>query len=216
MKNIVIVLSFLLMASGAFAQTPGGVPPGMPPGMPPPMSGGAHIPHPPMETTVLKSSYPDSTAFNAAFKELYAIIKPTPTIKERTETMMEHMSHMFQARGIDSVAAYDSVMKAVDFNKDEKILFTAYRAQFSAEEIKAMIPFFKTPTGKHYLEVETHLVTARNTEINQYVNQTVNNAVRPLSKGVMTPPSMRGNAPGMGQPGTPRPDQQPPPVPVKN
>jgi hypothetical protein len=211
MKNIVIFLSFLLMASGAFAQNSGTLPGGVPP--PPPMSGGAHIPHPPMETTVLKSSYPDSTAFNAAFKELYAIIKPTPTIKERAETMIEHMSHMFQARGIDSVAAYDSVMKALDLNKDEKILFIAYRAQFTAEEIKAMIPFFKTPTGKHYLEVESHLVTARNGEINQYVNQTVNNALRPMNKGVMTPPSMRSNAPGMGQPGS---DQQPPPVPVKN
>jgi Uncharacterized protein conserved in bacteria (DUF2059) len=203
MKHIVTFLSVLLMASAAFAQTPG---------MPPPMQPGAHPMHTPvpMEATVLKSSYPDSTAFNAAFKELFLLIRPTPNVKERVETMFSHISRGFQVRGIDSAKAYDSVMREVDFSKDEKILFAAYRAQFSAEEIKSMIPFFKSSAGKHYLEVEGHLVNARNGEIDRYVNQTVNEITRPMGKQPQPSPPMRKPlAPNMGQPGMPLPNPTP-------
>ncbi len=208
MKNIVTFLSFLFIVSTASAQIktpPPGTPPMPPPGMPPP---GGHMGEPP--TPMLKSSYPDSTAFNAEFKELFQIIKPTPSIKERAEAMLGRMGHLFQVRQIDSVKAYDSVMKVLDHNMDEKILFNAYRAQFTAEELKTMIPFFKTPTGKHYLEVEPHLIAARNGEIDQYVNKTVNRTVMPMGKQPETPPSMRGGAPGsMGMP-------PPPPPPVQH
>ena len=188
----------------------------MAPAMPP----GSHPPaHPGMEMTVLKSSYPDSTAFNAAFKELLPLIRPTPTIKERAETMIGHMGHMFQARGIDSAKAYDSVMKNIDPAMDEKLLFNAYRAQFSAEELKSMIPFFKTAAGKHYLEVEAHLVSARTSEIEMYVNRTVNKTVMPMGKQMEMPPSLRTGAPPTAHPGmTPPPNQPAPPpsAPIKD
>jgi hypothetical protein len=218
MKNIVTFLSFLFIVSTASAQMtipPPGTHPVPPPGMPPGGAPPGQIP--PMQQQMLKSSYPDSTAFNAAFKELFPLIRPTPTIKERAETMLGHMGHLFQARQIDSAKAYDSVMKVIDHSMDEKILFNAYRLQFTAEELKSMIAFFKTPAGKHYLEVESRLVSARNGEIDQYVNKTVNRTVMPMGKQPETPPSMRGGAPGsMGHPGMPPAPPTPPTPPSKN
>jgi hypothetical protein len=210
MKHIVSFLIFLVMASSAFAQN------GMPPvGMPP----GAHPGHPSMETTspVLNASYPDSTAFNVAFKELYPLIKPTPNIKERAGTMMSHMGPGFHARGVDSAKAYDSVMKNIDPDMDEKILFKAYRAEFKADELKPLIAFLKTPSGKHFLEVESKLYVARTMEIDQYVRVAVQKIIAPMGKTVETPPSYKGNAPGMARPGMPPPNQPPPPpAPSKN
>src|ERR1019366_7778576 len=164
MKHIVTLFILLIMASSATAQT-------MQP-MQPPMPPGTHPGHPPMETTapVLKASYPDSVKFTAAFNELYPLIRTTPNIKERAESMVNHMGRTFQTRGLDSAKVLDSVMNAIDQYKDEKLLFAAYRAQFSAEDLKSMILFFKTPAGKHYLEIESQLFNARNGEIDRYVN----------------------------------------------
>ena len=196
MKHIITVLSIVFISSAAFAQRPG-----MPPGPP-----GSHPAHPMMPSApALKASYPDSTAFNAAFKELLPLIRPTPNVKERAQDMLDRMSRMFKARGVDSVKAYDSVMKGIDPSMDEKILFTAYRAQFSAEEIKEMIPFFKSAVGKHYLEVENHLFGARNGEIDSYVRTTVNKIVMPMGKKPDTPPSMKPSDPNLTRPGTPGP-----------
>jgi uncharacterized protein DUF2059 len=165
-----------------------------------------------MQAAVLKSSYPDSTAFNAAFKELYQFIKTTPSVKERAENMLGQMGHLLQTRGIDSVAAYDSVMKNIDAQQDEKLLFIAYRAKFTAEELKPFITFFKTSAGKHYLEEESYLYSARSGEVDQYVRGEVHRILSTMGKPMETPPSMR-QAPGMGQPGMP---PQPPPPPIKN
>ncbi len=160
-------------------------------------------------------SYPDSTAFNAAFKELLPLIKPSPGIKERAESDLSHMGRMMQARGIDSAKAHDTVMMKIDQNMDEKILYNAYRSQFSAQELQSMVPFFKTPAGKHYLEVESHLVSARNGEIDQYVRSTVQRIVtpmgKPMGKPVETPNGMKPNIPG--RPGMPPPPNQAPPTP---
>jgi hypothetical protein len=205
MKNIVFVLSLFLMASTASAQSQGRPP--MPPGVRPGME--------PMAT--LKSSYPDSAAFQTEFNELYLLIKPTPDIQERTETSLKRMAQMFKTRGIDSAKAYDSVKKAIDPSMDQKILFNAYRSQFSAEELKTIVAFFKTPAGKHYLEVENKLFPARNAEIDQYVGRTVNKVVMPMGK----PPAPGAPRPGMGRPGMlpapnqpmPAPNQPAPPTP---
>ncbi len=204
MKHIVIVLSVLCMASIAFAQVPSMSPPVHLPGTNKMMP-------PPVEPVVLKSSYPDSVAFNAEFKELYPLVKATPTVKERAETMLAHMGTMYAKQGIDSAKAYDSVMKNLDFEKDKLLLFNAYRAQFSAEELKPIIAFYKTPTGKHYLEVESYLYSARVGQIDQYVRGNVYGVLKRMGKPVETPNGMRKPMPpGMGQPGMGQPGMQPP------
>ncbi|SRR5581483_2032596 len=142
--------------------------------------------------------YKDSAQFKAAFKELYPLIKPTPNVRERTQMMFERMSRMFKARDIDSAAAYDSVMKALDPNMDEKLLFDAYRAQFSAEELKALTAFFKTPAGKHYLEVGSRLQMASGSELDQYISRTIAMAIRPMMK-LPEHPAMPGRRPGVMQ-----------------
>ncbi len=207
MKNITIVLSLFLMVSTASAQTPPGSPP-MPPAI--------HPGHPGMETmTALKSSYPDSAAFQTEFNELYVLIKPTPDIQERTETSLRRMSQRFKAQSIDSATAYDSVKKAIDPSMDQKILFNAYRSQFSAEDLKTIVVFFKTPAGKHYLEVENKLFPARNSEIDQYVGRTINKIVMPMGKPPTPRPGMGrpGMLPPPNQPGMPPPNQPAPPTP---
>ncbi len=213
MKHILTIFSIFLLASVASAQTQGMPQGGMPhAGMPMP-PGGMHPGRPSMETTVLKASYPDSTAFNAEFKELYPLIKPTPNIKERTETMLAHMSNMFKGRGIDSAKAHDSVMKGMDYSMDEKLLFTEYRANFTAEELKTLIPFFKSASGKHYLEVESHLVNARSGAVDSYVNKTVNKIVMPMGKPIEAPSAFHKGPPRMEKPGMPVPPTPPPPAP---
>lgn len=175
------------------------------------MPPGVHPGHPPMETTtMLKRSYPDSVAFKAEFKELYPLIKPTPDIHERAETMFQRMSRMFKARGIDSAVAYDSVMKALNPAKEEEILYDAYRANFSAEELKAIVEFFKTPAGKHYLEVENAMMMARNTDIDRYVNQTIQRTIMPMAKPVAPAPG----GPQSGMPPMPPHHPLPPNAPV--
>lgn len=192
MKHLFVIFSLLLITSVASAQPLGSRPPIPPSSHPLPL---------PNDLPKLKDSYPDSVAFNATFKELLPLIRPMPTIRERAQTMVSHMGNMFRSRGIDSVKAYDSVMKGIDPNMDEKILFTAYRAEFSAEELKSMIPFFKTPAGKHYLEVENHLTTARNGQIDIYISRTVNKIVVPMGKQMDMPPSLHPGGPGMGHSG---------------
>lgn len=174
----------------------------------------------------------DSLKFEAAFKELFPLIRPTQTIKERGQTNLARMSRMFKAQGIDSAKAYDSALAALNPNEDEKILSDAFRGTFSAEEIKSLVAFFKSPTGKHYLEVEPRIMGARNSMIEQYVQRTINQVIMPMRKpmehrpGQMPPggPGMRGRPgqPGMnpggpgGRPGMPPelpPGVPPPPVP---
>jgi len=159
--------------------------------------------------------YSDSVQFKAEFKELYALIKPTPTVSERAERSFESMSRMFKARGVDSVATYDSVMKVLDQSMDEKILYETYRRDFSAEELKPLIAFFKTSAGKHYLEIEGQLMAARSQAIDGYVRRTITSVITPMMKpmtrpqsGTMGRPSMRpGEGPLEGTPPIP-----PPPV----
>src|ERR1700733_7068311 len=146
-----LVLSVLLFASSAFAQQPG---------MPPQMGGGRMMGAPPMEKKPYVA-YADSVQFKAQFKELLPLIRPTPTVQERAEKMFARMAPMFKTRGVDSAKAYDTVMKSIDKSKDEEILFDAYREAFSAEELKTVTTFFKSPAGKHYLEVEGKLSDAR-------------------------------------------------------
>ena len=131
-------------------------------------------------------TYKDSVQFKKEFKELYPLIKPTPNVRERTETAFERMSRSFKPRGIDSAKAYDSVMKHLDPTMDEKILFDAYRAEFSAEELKSLVAFFKTPAGKHYLEVQPRLLAAHG-QIDQYVMHTINQVIMPMSKPMQRP-----------------------------
>lgn len=214
MKHIVTVLSFLCIASIAFAQTPG---------MPPPHMPGSRMMEPPVEPVVLKSSYPDSVAFNAEFKELYPLVKPSPSIKERAETMLAHMGTTYKTQDIDSAKAHDTVMKILDLEKDKQLLFNAYRAQFSAEELKPIIAFFKTSAGKHYLEVESYLYSARLGQIDQYVRGNVYGVLKRMGKPGQSPNAMmrKPPVPGMSQPGMNPPgmapqQQTPPAPPIKN
>jgi hypothetical protein len=220
MKHILTFLSILCITSAAFAQTPGGSPPGMPgPGISPPMRMGGSMPQP----VVLKASYPDSTAFKAAFKELYPLVKPTPSITERAELILTHSGSLYHNQGVDSIKAHDSVMAILNPHMDDTLLYRAYRAQFTAEELKPIIAFFKTPAGKHYLEVESYTMAARTGQIDQYVKSNVHNVLSKMGKPVEMPKGMRPPPPGMmppgmNQSGMPQPPTppSPPTPPVKN
>ena len=159
-----------------------------------------NMPAPP---PVKHGPYKDSVEFKAEFDALYPYIRPTPNVRERAEKMIAQMGPMLRARGIDSVKAHDTAMKAIDPTMDKQILFEAYRAAFTAEELKPLAAFFKTPAGKHYLEVEGPIFAARNSEIDQSIARTVYHAVMPMMKP-MPPP----------QGGMPRPPMAPMTQPV--
>ena len=144
--------------------------------------------------------YKDSVQFKTEFDALYPLIRPTPDVRERAKIMLARMTPMLKSRGIDSATAYDTAMKALDPMADKRILFDAYRAEFSAEELKPLAAFFKTPAGKHYLEVETPLVAARDRDIEQYIAQTMYRAITPMMKPMPTHP---------GEPMPPRPMRAP-------
>gem|GEM_PF-3118210 len=148
--------------------------------------------------------FKDSVEFKTEFNALYPLIRPTPNVRERAQVMLTRMSPMFKSRGMDSARAYDSAMKSLDLSMDEKILFDAYRAEFSAEELKSLAAFFKTPAGKHYLEVEPRLVNARTTEIDQYIARTVYHSLMPMMPPSQGMPHHRGMIP-------PNPNIAPPP-----
>ena len=137
--------------------------------------------------------YKDSVQFKAEFNALYPLIRPTPNVRERAEAMLGRMGPMFRARGIDSVKARDTAMNAIDPAMDKKLLFDAYRAEFSASELKPLAAFFKTPAGKHFLEVEGRLFLARNGEIDQYIARTIYRAIMPMMKPM--PPRPEGVMP---------------------
>ncbi len=137
--------------------------------------------------------YKDSVQFKAEFNALYPLIRPTPNVRERAETMLGRMGPMFRARGIDSVKARDTAMNAIDPAMDKKLLFDAYRAEFSASELKPLAAFFKTPAGQHFLEVEGRLFLARNGEIDQYIARTIYRAIMPMMKPM--PPRPEGVMP---------------------
>ncbi len=174
-----------------------------------------------VQPVMLKSSYPDSTAFKAAFKELYPLVKPTPSITERAETILMHSGSLYHNQGVDSVKAHDSVMAILNPHMDDTLLYRAFRAQFTADELKPMIAFFKTPAGKHYLEVESYIISARSGQVDQYVKSNVHYVLSKMGKPVETPNGMRKMPPpgmmqpGMGQSGMPQPPTPPTP-PVKN
>jgi len=213
MKYNFILFTFLFISSAALAQEPGGAPP--PPMMPP----GGESMMPPSRDRKPAIAYPDSVQFNATFKELYPLIRPTPTVQERAETVFTRNLRMFKSRGVDSAKAYDTAMAAIDKSRDQKILFKAYREAFTAEELKSMVAFFKTPAGKHYLEVESKMLDARTKSIDIYVQQTIGSAVAPMEKPVERKPRPRPGMPGAppgapGMPGAPGDPQAPPPPPT--
>ena len=200
MKYLIAILFLTLFSVNGFAQSESSAiarGPAMKPGIP---------------ASKAEVKYPDSTAFNAEFKELYPLIKPTPTVSERTDRTFEMMSRMFKARGVDSAKAYEAVMKSVDKSMDQKILFDEYRKNFTAEELKSIIAFYKSPAGKHFLEVEGPLMQARGQAIDSYVHREIAMTITPLMKpvtpqerGAMNhgiPPGHPG-APGMGAPHEP-------------
>ena len=210
MKYYLILFTLLFLSSTALAQEPGTPPP---PTMPP---GAERMMSRQVDQNI---SYPDSVQFYAAFKELFPLIRPTPSVKERAEISYNRMLRMLKQRGVDSAKGHDTAMAAIDKSMDEKLLYNAYREAFSAEELKSMVVFFKTPAGKHYLEVEGKLMDSRTKAIDQYVNRTISMAVAPMEKPIERKP--RPGAPGMppgmpgmppGAPGAP-PVPQPPPTP---
>ncbi len=165
----------LLCLSASLACAQPGMRPDMRPEMQPPVQ-------PQMLTATQHGPYKDSAAFNAAFAELYPLIRPTPNVRETAEQMLSRMGPVFKIRHIDSTQAFDTAMQAIDPNMDKKILFDAYRAQFSATEIKELAHFFKTPVGRHYLEVELPLAFARTNELQQQIAQTIYRALAPMMK----------------------------------
>jgi hypothetical protein len=146
--------------------------------------------------------HPDSAKFNAAFRELYALVKTPPGVKERTNAQWQRMWRMFKARGLDSIIAYDSIMHVLDTNMDRKILYNEYRDQFTAEELQAVVDFMKTPAGKRYMEVEPRLLAARTGAVDQYVRSTITAVTQPMLM-----------VKGLPQPGMLPPQAAPPMVP---
>ncbi|MDP4200225.1 MAG: DUF2059 domain-containing protein [Bacteroidota bacterium] len=214
MKYLLSIVLVLLLASSAMAQKPKAPKEKLAPG----------------RTAATEEKAPpqsDSVKFKAAFKELYPLIRVTPTIKERAEAQLQRMSRMFKMQGIDSAHAVDSVMLALNPNEDETILFNAYRENFTADELKSLVAFFKTPSGKHYLEIEPRLVGARSGQIEQYIQRTINTVIMPMRKPMQRPPGMGPGGPGgmrgpgmrprpgmrPGQPGMPPEGMPPPPEP---
>jgi hypothetical protein len=184
-----LVLAFLFIASAAIAQPTkqpvlGNLPPGR------------------SLVEPVKKSYPDSTKFNATFHELYAAIKPASSVHERFNLQWNRMWRMFKARGLDSVVAIDTILKALDTNMDYKILYNEYRDQFSADELQEVTRFVKSPAGKKFLEAEPRLIAARTGAVDQYVRSTITNITTPMMM-----------VKGLPQPGEPAAPMSPRPVP---
>ncbi|HEY3873957.1 MAG TPA: DUF2059 domain-containing protein [Candidatus Kapabacteria bacterium] len=195
MKTIVPVFLFLAVAATSFAQSQVMAPPMRPMSGRP---GGA-----PFGAPHLQKSYSDSTEFASAFKQLFPLVKPEPTVHERAERMLQQQSRSFKARGIDSAKAYDSVMKVVNSKMDSIIIFDAYREEFTAKELKPLVEFFKSAAGKHYLEVEQHIVAARTMAIDNYVSREVQRTLNMMGKRMEMPVGTHpGMKPGM-RPGMP-------------
>ena len=180
MKYFIAILFLSFLSSASYSQKPK------------PAAGSAAMGYPVTPAVKSTEKYSDSVQFKAEFKELYGLIKASPTVDERTEKIFGSMARMFKARGVDSGEAYSSVMKTIDKSMDEKILYDEYRKDFSAEELKPMIVFFKTPAGRHYLEVEGSLSSARGQAIDGYVRRTIMSAVTPMMKPVEAPPRAPG------------------------
>jgi hypothetical protein len=128
----------------------------------------------------LATSYADSTEFNKAFVELYAIIKPKVTIQERTEKIFKAMTRSFARTGVDSAKAYEAVMQTVKPTLDHELIYATYRSQLTAEELKGWVAFLKTPAGKKILEVGDKLLAADDKQIESQVRRSVNTAIAPL------------------------------------
>jgi len=142
---------------------------------------------------VTHGPYKDSVEFKTEFDVLYPLIRSTPNVRERAAMMFARMAPMLKARGIDSAKAYDTAMKAIDPMMDKTMLFEAYRAEFSADELKPLAAFFKTPAGKHYLEVEPQLAAARNGDLDRYIARTMYTSILPMMKPM--PPRPEGVMP---------------------
>lgn len=130
--------------------------------------------------SALAASYADSAEFNKAFVELYSIIKPKVSIQERTDKIFTSMARSFDRTGVDSVKAYEAVMKGVDPKLDHELIYTTYRSQLTAEELKGWIAFLKTPAGKKVLAVGEKLLAADDKQIDSQVRRNVNTAIAPL------------------------------------
>jgi hypothetical protein len=128
----------------------------------------------------LAASYADSTEFNKAFDDLYMIIKPTVTVQERADKIFMSQTRSFTRTGVDSAKAYEAVMKAIDPTLDRQLIYSAYRAQLTAEELRGWIAFLKTPAGKKILEVGDKLLAADDRLIESQVRRAVNTAIAPL------------------------------------
>src|SRR5439155_11065567 len=134
---------------------------------------------------------------NATFHELYALLKPAATVRERADQQWKHMWRMFKARGLDSTTTIDTIMRAIDTNMDYKILYNEYRGQFSAEELQLVLQFFKSLAGKRYLEAEPRLFAARTGAVDQYIRSTINSITTPMLMTKGLPPQSN---PGMPAP----------------
>jgi hypothetical protein len=202
LKNNLLRISFLsacgllltysmLLSTAAMAQERSGavVRPMEPPPLPPGPDGNPHVPGRALlnpSQPVLAKHYADSAAFDALFPKLYVHLKPTMSIRERVDKQFKQLSRMFKARGIDSAEAYGKVMKELDTNADRETIYRTYRANLSAEEVKAYLAFVSTPAGKHILEVQPKLMSA-NLELDQYIHRAVGIVITPMQRP-LTPP----------------------------
>lgn len=155
----------------------------------------------------LKDSYPDSVEFKKTFEELYAIIKPTESITERTEKVFKQQSRTFSRNGIDSVKARTAVFAAIDPKMDREVIYTTYRSLLTAEELKSWVAFIKTPGGKKILEVGNRLLSSSESKIDQTIRRTVSNVIAPLRK-----PVQKAVAPNGGVTPSRRPESNNPPT----
>jgi hypothetical protein len=160
----------------------------------------------------LAATYADSTEFNKAFDELYAIIKPTVTVKDRAEKIFLSQTRTFARTGVDSAKAYEAVMKAVDPKLDHQLIYTTYRAQLTAEELRGWVSFLKTPAGKKILEVGEKLLAADDRLIESQVRRSVNTAIAPLRQPKLPKTQEAAPADGDGQGPGIDPAQVAPPV----
>ena len=137
--------------------------------------------------------YRDSTEFNKIFEQLYPVVRPVVSMHDKADLQLRRLIHFLTARGIDSLAAYRKGMAAIDTSLEHEVLFRAWRDNFNAKELSTLLTFFRTPLGKHLLEVEEQLVFARTRELDNYVTRTIAGVLSPMMRQA-TPPTL-GPAP---------------------
>ena len=151
----------------------GKMPPGRSMGIPPPNT----------------ESYPDSVEFKALWKQLYPIIRPTKSVRERFDGFFKSPGnlHNLKMHQVDSAEAYKNCVAALDTTMLEQSYFNLWRKDFTAAELKQIVPFIKTEAGKHFMDVAPSLTSGTSSQVDGYVRRTMMSTITPMQKPLPTP-----------------------------